>query len=105
MTALAHEITVPAYPLGRPVDGRERYGMTPEQARVYRWLVARRPNAGRFYLDFRHAAQALEMWLSKVHWCMVQLVERGWVESFPNAGHTQYAFVQPVMYYAEPRNG
>ena len=33
MSALAHsEGTVPAHPLGQPLDGRPRYGMTPEQA-------------------------------------------------------------------------
>jgi hypothetical protein len=57
--SLASVGTVPAYPLGQPVDGRKRYGMTPEQAAVYRWLVENRPHKGSFNIQYRDVALSM----------------------------------------------
>jgi hypothetical protein len=51
--------TVPGFPLGQPVDGRERYGMTAEQAHAYCWLVKNRPHDKPFCLNFRDPAWSL----------------------------------------------
>jgi hypothetical protein len=94
--------TVPGYPLGQPVDGRLRYGMTPEQACLYRWLVLQKPHAKPFALNSRSIA-----WLfhQSSHTGILRLVrgliERGWLER-DDAG---YRFVHPVMHFAEPRHG
>lgn len=96
--------TVPAYPLGEPFDGRPRYGMTPEQARVYRWLVANRPHFGEFQLCFTDLCDAIGIERSTAHKHIVSLVERGWLEHAPNGGHTRYALVQPVRVFKEPHH-
>jgi DNA-binding MarR family transcriptional regulator len=93
--------TVPGYPLGQPVDGRLRYGMTPEQAYIYRWLVAHRPHDKSFAINFRHMAQCMASTSGNAHQRVAALVERGWLER-EDAG---YRFVHPVMHFAEPRNG
>lgn len=94
MSALAQTATRDAYPLGRPLDGRERYGMTHEQAKVYRWLVANRPHDRAFLVNFREAAVST-LCLAKVHAAVQALVERGWLER-DDAG---YRFVHPVMQF------
>lgn len=104
MTALALEKTIPAFPLGQPVDGRPRYGMTPEQATVYRWLVAHRSHLHVFRLDFRDVASGVNMHLSTVHHCVRELVDRGWLYEVMAKTHTRYGFVHPVMHFKEPKN-
>lgn len=92
--SLAYDFqTVPAYPLGKPLDGRERFGMTAEQAALYRWLVNNRPHNEPFKMLFRDVAKRANRDLSKVHDQVAALVERGWLK---NVG-TLYAFVHPVM--------
>jgi len=103
MTALALK-TVPAYPLGRPVDGRPRYGMTPEQARIYRWLVKNRQHNGVFRMGFRDVAAGTGAGLRFVHECVQGLVERGWLHVVPNNSHTLYGFVHPIKRFKEPRH-
>lgn len=99
MTALAREATIPAYPLGRPVDGRLRFGMTPEQAHVYRWLVKNRPHDRAFVVNFRSVAKAMMTKEGNAHQRIMALVERGWLER-DDAG---YRFVHPVMMFREAR--
>lgn len=103
MTALALK-TVPAYPLGRPVDGRKRFSMTPVQAKVYRWLVACRPHGEPFALNFRAMATEMGWSLSTLHLCVQGLVERGWRHVVPNNSHTLYGFVHPIKRFKEPRH-
>ena len=98
MTALALK-TVPAFPLGQPVDGRPRYGMTPEQAHVYRWLVKTRPHDRAFTVDFRHIARAMASTNGNIHGRVMALVERGWLDR-DDAG---YRFVQPIRVFKEPQ--
>lgn len=94
--------TVPAFPLGKPLDGRARYSMTLGQAMVYRWLVQRRPHDEGFQINFRHMAALIGDSLNIAH-CRVQgLVERGWLTPH---GHGRYSFVHPVMHFGGPRNG
>jgi hypothetical protein len=103
MTALAHsEATVPAHPLGQPLDGRPRYGMTPEQAIVYRWLIKYRPHHEVFAVNFRTLARLLCCGVSNSHQRVMGLVERGWIHMEANG---KYRFVQPIMRFKEPRNG
>jgi DNA-binding MarR family transcriptional regulator len=90
--------TVPAFPLGQPVDGRARYGMTPEQAFVYRWIVRNRPHDAPFPILFRELAQAMALREAIVHMHVVALVERGWLESIATVpNRTLYRLVHPVM--------
>jgi hypothetical protein len=93
--------TVPGFPLGQPVDGRLRFGMTHEQANVYRWLVKHRPHERSFAISFRHLAQCMASTSGNVHDRVSALVERGWLTR-DDAG---YCFVQPVMHFKEPRHG
>jgi predicted DNA-binding transcriptional regulator len=79
MTALAYQTTVPAFPLGRPVDGRPRYGMTQEQAHVYNWLVKRRPHNGTFNINFREVAVTMATTHTNTYARVQALVERGWL--------------------------
>lgn len=97
IAALAYD-TRPAYPLGRPAD-RDRYGMTPEQAHVYRWLVKKRPHDRAFSISFREVALAMASPVGNIHARVSALVERGWLER-DDAG---YRFVQPVMQFKENR--
>jgi hypothetical protein len=100
MTAPAREATIPAYPLGKPEDGRERFGMTPEQACLYRWLVRYKPHGKAFTINTRHTATLfLAKSHSRIHDRVVGLVERGWLER--EAG--SYRFVQPIRHFREPR--
>lgn len=92
--------TVPAFPLGIPVDGRERYGMTPEQAILYRWLVKYRPHDGDFKINMQQAASVMLCKRWNIHERIKALVERGWIKP-TTAG--RYAFVQPVKVYKGPR--
>lgn len=98
MTALALK-TIPAHPLGIPLDGRARYGMTPEQAHVYGWLVKNRPHDRAFAIAFRHVAQVMASTEGNIYQRVSALVERGWLAR-DDAG---YRFVQPVMKFREPR--
>ena len=93
MSALAIETTIPAYPLGQPLDGRKRYGMTPEMAHVYRWLVQHKPHDGVFGINFRELAQHMARHHGSVHPAVRSLVERGWLEG----KNETYSFVHPVM--------
>jgi len=106
MSALAQEATIPAFPLGQPVDGRPRYGMTHEMARTYAWLVKNRPHDAMFYLNFRDVAVGSGTDLSTVHMHLRGLLERGWLHKFDNANHMHiaYAFVHPVMTFRGPRH-
>lgn len=99
MTSLALKAR-PAFPLGKPVDGRERFSMTPEQAHVYRWLVKNRPHNRSFAISFRAVALAMTAPLGNVHQRVAALVERGWLERV-DAG---YRFVHPVMQFRGPRD-
>lgn len=103
MTALRQEATIPAYPLGKPAD-RHRYGMTPEQAKVYRWLVQNRPHHVPFSLNFRDVAWSIEGNLDTVHDNVIALVERGWIEPADSVGlrTMTYRFVPPVMTFNAP---
>lgn len=100
--SLAHAYdTVPAHPLGIPVDGRERYGMTAEQACVYRFLVKTfilhdMP----FRVRFRATAKAMGTGTTKLHARVKALVERGWIIEKRRG---VYAFVHPVMHFKVPR--
>lgn len=94
--------TIPAFPLGQPPDGRKRFGMTPQQARLYRWLVESRPHDIPFQMHFRDAALALGIGVGAAHYCLIELVERGWVTSTGNGAHTQYQMVPPVMAFRAP---
>jgi len=97
--------TVPAFPLGQPVDGRPRYGMTPEMARVYRWLVDNRPHNGEFRLCFTEMCEALATERSTAHMHIVGLVERGWLEAGPvNGAWRHYSFVHPVRVFGRVPN-
>lgn len=99
--SLAHATaTVPAHPLGIPVDGRERYGMTPEQACVYRFLVKTQPHGERFKLHFRSLAKSMVCGLGNAHQRVTGLVERGWLKVDRTGG---YAFVHPIMFFKVPR--
>lgn len=100
MTALAYENTVPAYPLGRPLDGRNRYGMTPEQACLYRWLVKHKPHDRKFGINYRETAWRMARHYTKIHASVQALIDRGWLDGRGNA----YAFVHPVMKFREARN-
>lgn len=108
MTALAYEITVPAYPLGEPFDGRPRYGMTPEMAEVYRWLVQHKPHHGSFAINFRETGWRMARHYTALHRTVQGLVERGWLECgdlpVKGAGST-YSFVHPVKQFKAPRHG
>lgn len=92
--------TVPGFPLGQPHDGRPRYGMTPEQAALYRWLVTHKPHNSAFGINFREAGWRLARHFSKVHMTVQALIERGWLKGQGDA----YAFVHPVMQFKAPRD-
>jgi hypothetical protein len=98
--------TVPGFPLGQPVDGRERYGMTPEQAKVYNWLVKNKPHDQSFGLNFRDAAWKMEQHYTNLHKLICALVERGWLIKVdaPNPRAVTYALVHPVMTFKAPRH-
>lgn len=102
-----NEKYVPAHPSGIPADGRLRYGMTPEQASLYRWLVANRSHDEEFHFDFRRAAEALGFYHGGAVYQVVRgLIERGWLYRVENGNHldTVYGFVQPIMRFREPRS-
>jgi hypothetical protein len=95
--SVAHQMqTVPAHPLGIPVDGRKRYGMTPEQAITYRHLVKTKPHDEVFSIHFRTLAKSLICGLGNVHQRVTSLVERGWL-TVDERG--RYQFVEPVMQF------
>lgn len=91
--------TVPAFPLGQPYDGTPRYGMTAEQARFYRWIVANRTRCLAFNMDFRQIARVSGEPLSQLHNHASALVERGWLRRIGR----KFAFVQPVMQFEARR--
>lgn len=100
--SIAHAYeTVPAHPLGIPVDGRKRYGMTPEQACLYRWLVKYRPHDQEFRISMRQVAKVM---LCKSHENISDrvdnLIDRGWLKECEKG---RYAFVHPVMHFKAPR--
>lgn len=98
--SLAHSHdTVPAHPLGIPVDGRERYGMTPEQAALYQWLIRNRPTDGLFQMRFRQICKARSTWPNRLHQMTENLVARGWLHKEGR----RYCFVKPVMHFKAPR--
>jgi DNA-binding MarR family transcriptional regulator len=99
MSAVRQEATVPAFPLGRPVDGRERYGMTPEQAHVYRYLVKNRPHKGCFDIKYRDVAVVMVCRHSNVFQRIDGLVERGWLEKVGS----RFMFVPPVKVFRAVR--
>lgn len=101
MSAIAIEKAAPAFPLGKPVDGRARYGMTPEQAILYRWLVKHKPHDAAFNPQFRTIAKLTMCSLGNAHARIAALVERGWLWK----GHEGYGFVHPIMRFKAPRNG
>jgi hypothetical protein len=93
--------TVPGFPLGQPVDGRKRYGMTPEMACVYRWLVKHKPHDETFGVNFRETAWRMARHHGTMHKTLRALVERGWLYGENDA----YAFVHPVMTFKDARHG
>lgn len=97
MTALALA-TQSAYPLGKPSD-RDRYGMTPEQAHVYKWLVKHRSHDRAFAIQFRALAQLMASTSGNIHQRVGALCERGWLKR-ADAG---YCFVKPVMTFKAAR--
>lgn len=96
--------TVPGFPLGQPVDGRPRYGMTPEQATAYRWLVGNRPHDEPFCLNFRNVAWNLQRHHGRTHRVISGLMERGWLIKVdaPDPRAVTYAFVHPVITFKGP---
>jgi hypothetical protein len=100
MVALAQWVVVEGYPLGKPLDGRDRYGMTRQMAGLYRWLVQNRPHDRPFKVNFEERAVIQACYKSNVHREVQQLVERGWLE-IDDAG---YKFVQPIMSF-NPKKG
>lgn len=92
------QATIPAYPCGKPLDGRDRYGMTPEQGALYRWLVKNRPHDGAFAMKFRDVAAKSNRALGNAEVQIAALVERGWLEKVGDL----YAFVKPVMHFKRP---
>lgn len=99
MTALAID-TVPAFPLGFPTDGTLRYGMTPEQAILYRWLVKHKPHSEAFQINSRIIGSLFLTSHSLIHSRISALVERGWLKK----DGSKYAFVQPIKHYRGRRN-
>jgi hypothetical protein len=98
--------TVPAFPLGVPEDGRPRYGMTPEMACAYRWLVDHKPHEAPFGINFRETAWKMARHGGAMHATVQGLVERGWIEKAEVRGsETTYQFVRPVMTFKAPRHG
>lgn len=100
--------TVPAHPLGQPIDGRPRYGMTPEQAVIYRWLAAHKSHTAAFKPLCREVSAATGLKLSVVHRSLIELCERGWLMAHlcqSEVRATTYSFVHPVMHFAECRRG
>jgi len=102
MILASQVVTVPAFPLGQPTDGRPRYGMTPFQARIYRWLVENKPHGEPFNIVFRDVAWALNSCPhpAKYHIAARALVERGWLDG----DWYSYQFVHPVMTFQGPRH-
>jgi hypothetical protein len=100
---LISDSTVSAFPLGQPTDGRPRYGMTPFQARIYRWLVENKPHAEPFNILSRDVAWALNSspHHAKYHDAVRALVERGWLDG----DWYSYQFVHPVMTFRGARHG
>lgn len=96
------EGTVPAYPLGKPVDGRDRFGMTPEQAKVYRWLVLHRSHTEPFVIYFRDMASIFRTFPGDIHRHVQCLQERGWIKK---TSRDCYTFVEPIKHYPEPDVG
>jgi hypothetical protein len=92
--------TVPGFPLGIPVDGRQRFGMTPEQAIVYRWLVKYRPHDRAFAVDFGELGRTMLSNRSNAFFRVRALVERGWLTH----DNGNYRFVEPVMDFKARRN-
>jgi len=104
MTLAKSYATIAAYPLGKPDDGRERYGMTPEQAALYRWLIDNRPHDRPFAMEFREIARKTVLSLHSVHERVTALVERGWLTPVVIKGtYTTYAFVHPIMRFGRRR--
>lgn len=104
MSALAHsEATVLAHPLGIPLDGRKRFSMTPEQARIYAWIVTN-VTAPVFPVNSREVGAHIGISHSRVHDLVCALIERGWLYRVRGRTHleTAYGFVQPVMRFSEP---
>lgn len=100
--------TVPGFPLGQPHDGRPRYGMTPSQAAVYRWLVRNKPHDGHFKPNCRECAAATGIALNWVHKALTELCDRGWLDAILCASGSRasnYAFVHPVMTLRGSRRG
>lgn len=102
MSAVAYTDTVPAHPLGIPVDGRARYGMTPEMAFAYGWLVKNRPPDSGFRINFSQLGATLVIKRHHAFKLVVSLMERGWIDQI---AHGEYCFVHPVMCFRELRNG
>lgn len=102
MTALRIERTIPAYPCGKPLNGKERFGMTPEQAKVYRWLVAHRSHKEPFVIYFREMARVFNCQPGVVHRHVQCLRERGWIMK---TCRDSYMFVEPIRFLKEPRVG
>ncbi len=99
MTALAFSFaTRPAFPLGKPATC-DRYGMTPEQANVYRWLVKNRPHRNPFAISFREVAIVMASTHGNIHARVSALVERGWLER----NGARYRLVAPIMHFKERR--
>ena len=99
--------TVPAFPLGQPVDGLPRYGMTPEQACLYRWLVKHKPHDGPFEINFRAIAPLfLVSAHSLIHDRVMNLIERGWISPHGNGKRLtgRYRFVHPIKQFRMPRH-
>jgi hypothetical protein len=99
--------TVPAFPLGQPEDGRPRYGMTPEMAHAYRWLVDHKPEDEPFGINFRETAWRMARHHGAFHLTVQGLVERGWLHRIADENHMNvtYRFVHPVMTFKAPRHG
>lgn len=100
MPALASNRTVPAYPLGRPTDGTPRFGMTPEMAILYRWLVKHKSHDQSFVLNSRVIGALFLTSHSRIHERIHALSDRGWIKK--DGG--KYRFVEPIQHYAERQN-
>ena len=93
---------IKANPLGVPEDGRPRYGMTPEQATVYAYIVENMPHDRTFLMNFRQLAAGVSMQLANVRGAVADLYVRGWLEPDYTGPVTVYRLIAPVKRFKKP---
>lgn len=100
------EATVPAFPLGRPDDGRERFSMTPIMAEAYRALIYYKDEYGKMP-TVRTLGSMIGQDVSATFRILTQLHERGWIApNRANSNHRrsggEYQFVLPIRFFKSP---